>query len=140
MTDTFNPFKDVTLQSNWYEERFFHANGRPDPFTVRMRSRDDEIENIPRVTRKIKPMSEIFDFKNDETPEEHFTTVSRKVYVHHHPNLENITARRMNTTAEELRDILSAKPNRYICDHSLPYRSPEKHFNSIYQKSYVRHI
>jgi hypothetical protein len=140
MTHTFNPYKEATLQSNWYEERFFHANTRRDPFTDRTRSRDDEIENTPRVTRKVKPTGEVFCFTNEETPDEHYLTTSRKTYVHHPPNFDTLTARRLNTAPEKLRDILSARPSRYICDHSLPYRSPEKHFKTQYRKAYIRYI
>jgi hypothetical protein len=46
----------------------------------------------------------------------------------------------MNTTGEQLREILSATPDRFICNHSLPYRGPEKRFQTTYRKSYVRHI
>jgi hypothetical protein len=140
MGAVFNPYKQSTLQSNWYEERFFHANTRGDSFTERMRPLEDEIEHIPRITRKSKPIGEVFQYKDDATPEQHYMTMSMKTYVHHHPNLESITTRRMNTTGEQLREMLTAKPNRYICDHSLPYRGPEKQFKTIYQKSYVRHI
>jgi hypothetical protein len=140
MTDSFNPYKEATLQSNWYEERFFHANTRSDTFVERTRPLEDEIEHIPRLTRKAKPLGEVFQYKNDETPEEHFLTMSMKTYVHHHPNLETITTRRMNTSGEQLREILSKDPTRYICNHALPYRGPEKQFKTIYKKSWVRHI
>jgi hypothetical protein len=136
----FNPYKDATLQSNWYEDRFFHANTRGDPFVVRTRSRDDEIEHIPRVTRKMKPIGEVFQFQNDETAEEHFRTVSQATWVRHPPETESITARRMNTPPEELRDMLGARPSRHICNHALKYRGPEKQFTTIYRKDYVRHL
>jgi hypothetical protein len=140
MGATFNPYKESTLQSNWYEERFFHANTRRDSFIERTRPLSDEIENIPRITLKGKPTGEVFQYKNGSSPEEHYTSMSMKTYVHHHPNLESITTRRMNTSGEQLREILSANPNRYICNHSLPYRGPEKQYLTVYRKSYVRHI
>jgi hypothetical protein len=61
-------------------------------------------------------------------------------YIPHEPNLDSVTRRRMNTSPEQLQQMLTANPSRYICDHSLPARTPDKHFKTIYQKSYVRHI
>jgi hypothetical protein len=140
MTDSFNPYKKDTLQSNWYEERFFHANTRSDTFVERTRPLEDEIEHIPRLTRKAKPESEVFQFRNDTPPEKHYRSISQETYVHHTPNLESITTRRMDTSGEQLQKILSKNPTRYICNHSLPYRGPEKQFKTIYTKSWVRHI
>jgi hypothetical protein len=46
----------------------------------------------------------------------------------------------MNAPPEQLQGILAASTTRHICDHSLPARTAEKHYKSVYQKSYVRHI
>jgi hypothetical protein len=137
---TFNPYESSTCQLNWWEERFHHANNRYDDPTLRIRPEEDEIENIPRVTRVTKPLAEVFVMKNDETPEEHFLTVSQKTYVWHHPDLESVTKRRMNTTPEQLQEILTAGSTRYLANYSMPLQTPEDRFTTVYMKSYVRHI
>jgi hypothetical protein len=137
---TFNPYEWSTCQLNWWEERFHHANTRYDEPTLRVRPEEDEIENIPRVTRVTKPVAEAFTFENDETPDEHWLSVTHKTYVWHHPDTESVTRRRMNTTQEQLQEILSAGSTRYLPDYSMPYQSPKDRFTTIYMKSYVRHI
>lgn len=142
--DTYNPYAHSTLHSNWYEERFFHANTRGDAFIERTRPLEDEIENIPRVTRKTKPTGEVFQFAKtsaeEDDPEDHYKSMSMATYVQHEPNLDSVTRRRMNAPPEQLQCMLAANPTRYLCDHSLPARTPEKHYKTVYQKSYVPHI
>jgi hypothetical protein len=136
----FNPYKCATCQGNWYEERFFHANTRLDEPQRRARPLDDEIEHIPRVTRLVKPTGGVFLTQDDEDPQEHYTTVSRQTYVWHQPRNDSVTARRMNTSPEQLQRMLAAQPTRVIPDHSLPARTPQQQFMTIYRKSYLRHI
>jgi hypothetical protein len=136
----FNPYKATTCQGNWYEERFFHANTRGDEPVQRTRPLEDEIENIPRVTRLTRPTGDAFRSENDETPEDHFVTTYQETFVQHEPNFGGVTARRMSTSPDKLQRMLAAQPTRYICDHSLPFRAPEKQYRTVYQKSYVRHI
>jgi hypothetical protein len=70
VVNTYNPYEDSTLHSNWYEERFFHANTRGDTFVDRIRPLEDEVENIPRVTRKTRPTGDVFHFTNNSTEED----------------------------------------------------------------------
>jgi hypothetical protein len=160
---TFNPYECSTCQLNWYEERFYHANTRHDDPTRRVRPEEDEIENIPRVTRVTKPMGEVFHFENGKAPEKHYATIYQKNtkknyipksarrsreaqrakspgYIWHHVDNESVTQRRMNTTAEGLKEILSAGSTRYLPDYSMPYRPPEKHYKTEYMKKYVRQL
>jgi hypothetical protein len=137
---TSNAYEASTCQGNWYEERFFHANTRGDEPVSRTRPLEDEIEHIPRVKRLTKPTGETFRPENDETPDEHFMSMYQATYVRHLPSLDSITTRRMNTTPDRLQGMLAAQPTRYVCDHSLPFRSPEKQYRTVCQKSYVRHI
>lgn len=138
MSDQYNPYDSRTLQGNWWEERFFHADTRGDAAEERVRPAWDEVENIPRVARKCKPTGEVFRMENDETPDEHFRTVSMQTYVQHDLKQENVTQRRMNATAERLAEILAASPPAYIPNHSLPARGPEKQFKTTYQKAYCQ--
>jgi hypothetical protein len=136
----FNAYKASTCQGNWYEERFFHANTRGDQPVPRIRRHEDEIEHIPRLTRVTKPTGETFRPENDEAPDEHFMSMYQATFVDHLPTLDSATIRRMNTSPDKLQRILAAQPTRHVCDHSLPFRSPEKQYRTVYQKSYVRHI
>jgi hypothetical protein len=135
----FNPYKNSTLEGNWYEERFFHANTRGDEGARRMRPLTDEIENIPRVTRICQPTGEIFQ-PDAVDPSEQYQTMSRAAFVRHRSHEESVTERRMSTSPEKLQEILAAAPQRFIPDHRLPPLAPEKRFKSEYRKSYVRHI
>jgi hypothetical protein len=135
----FNPYKDSTLEGNWYEERFFHANTRRDDGVRRTRPLADEIEHIPRVTRVCKPTGEIFQ-PDPVDPSQQYQTMSRAAYVRHRGHEESVTERRMNTSGEQLQEILAASPQRFIPDHRLQALTPDERFKSEYQKSYVRHI
>jgi hypothetical protein len=140
MAIPFNPYECSTLQGNWYEERFFTADSRRFETLPRIRPLTDEIENIPRVSRRFLVTGDVFKPTNKATPEEHFLTMSQQTYVQHPRLNESITARRMNTSPEELRKILGADSTKFLPDYRMPYRGPDKQFKTTYRKSYVRHI
>jgi hypothetical protein len=138
-SSVFNPYKSSTLEGNWYEERFFHADTRRDEPDRCTRPLSDELEHAPRVTRLYKGRTEVFQ-PDAVDPNDHYMTVSQATYVRHRSNEESVTARRMNTSPEELQRMLTASPQQFIPDHRLPHIPPEQRFKSEYQKSYVRHF
>lgn len=140
MTNTYNPYDSTTLQGNWWEERFFHADTRRDPTETRVRPLEDEVENIPRVARRVLRTGDVFRMENDETPEEHYKTVSMEAYVAHDVHQETVTQRRMNTSPERLAEILGSEPPGFIPNYGMPERGPEKQFKTTYQKSYKRYF
>jgi hypothetical protein len=140
MAIPWNPYKCETLQGNWYEERFFQADSRRYDTVPRMRPMTDEIEHIPRVSRRSLATGDVFQFRNSDTPEEHYLTMSQKTYVRHPPLNESVTARRMKTSGEELQQMLTAQSTRFLPDYRMPFRGPDKQFQTTYRKSYVRHI
>jgi hypothetical protein len=140
MTNQFNPYDCRTCGGNWWEERFHGADTRSEEQEPRTRPLDDEVENIPRITRHVRPTGKIFQLHNDETPEEHYLTVSRAMYVEYTRDNDSITAQRMNTTPEQMQEILSAGPSHYIGDFSLPPRPVGKQYQTTYRKAYVRKL
>lgn len=140
MSNQFNPYEHSTLQANWYEDRFFHANTRNDEPLQLVRPEHDEVENIPRIARRVKPTGEVFKMENDESPEDHYTTVSMATYVQHNARERSVTEERMNTTNEHLREILDFEPTQFIPNYSTKPIPPNEQFKTTYQSSYPRHF
>jgi hypothetical protein len=138
-TSVFNPYRDRTLQGNWYEERFYHADTRRDEGLRRTRPLTDDVGKIPRLTRVCKPTGEVFQPGRFD-PAKQYMTVSRATYVPHQMREESVTARRMNTSPEDMRRMLSATPQQFIPDWRMPQMTPEQRFKSEYQRAYVRHL
>ena len=131
-----------TLMGNWYEETYFHADERYDKLPPRTRPMDDEIENIPRITRVQKPTGEIFRL-DDIEPEERFETETMRAYGPKTRDIsmnETITEQRMNCTPEHLREILSVEPSRYIPNYETKEITPEDQFKTVSMETYTRKL
>ena len=131
-------FSNKTLQGNWYEERFFDADTRGKTGEPRMRPRNDEVENIPRIKRQNKPVSDVFFPDQDNT--ERFVTDYQRTYVRHRTHEETVTERRMNATPQHLAELLDAEPSGYIPDYSLKPVTPQEQFKTTYQDTFKRFI
>ena len=138
MSGSENPYDSNTLQGNWYEDRYFEAGENRSHISIR--PKNDDVENIPRIARRQFDTGPVFQYQNDETPQEHFKTVSMETYVQHHPQQDSVTARRMNCSPEELSKILDCKPDVFIPDYSLPERPPEKQYLTTYNKAFKRYF
>lgn len=137
------PDPDMTispvLKDNWYEERFFHADTRADNSGCRVRPRDDEIENIPRITRKALVDAPVF-FPDKVDPMDQYLTTHRRDFVKHRDLEMTLTERRMNTSAQELQEMLSVKPDRFIPDYSLKPISKKEQYQTTHREYFKRFI
>lgn len=138
MTNFENLYEPSTLQGNWYEDRYYDAKETRARTIVR--PKDDEVENIPRIARKAFDTGPVFQYQNDETPEEHYKTVSMATYVPHHVEQDNLTTRRMKCTGEDLAKMLDCTPDIQLPNYSLPERPPEKQYLTTYNKAFKRYF
>ena len=129
------------LLGNWYEERFFHADHRKDEVEKTIRPLHDDVENLPRVTRRITKTGECFQI-DDPEPEEIYQTTSELAYQAsktrsvNNPQDTSVTYRRMHCTGEELGKMLDVPPPQYLPNYSLAPIPPEEQFKTTYQASY----
>ena len=129
-------FSNRTLRGNWYEERFFDADTRNQIGEPRIRPKNDEVENIPRIKRQNRPVADVF-FPDKDDPER-FVSDYQRTYVRHRNCEETVTQRRMNATPQHLAEILDAEPGRYIPNYSLKPITPEEQFQTTYNTTYKR--
>ena len=128
------------LLGNWYEERFFHANHRKDPVEHTVRPMEDDVENLPRVTRRVSKTGECFKI-DDTDPSDIYHTTSELAYASTktrsiNPQEQSVTFRRMNCSGEELGKMLDVKPPQYLPNYSLAPIPPEEQFKTTYQASF----
>ena len=142
MANKENLYTSETLEGNWFEDRFFDADSRRDEVKKIMRPRNDDVENLPRIARVVRPTGKVFQMTNDETPEEHYKTVSMETYIDHHYQPDSVTRRRLNTTSEDLQKMLSvgSVDEMHLPDYSLKPRPPEKQYLTTYNKTFIRYI
>ena len=129
-------YTNQTLQGNWYEERFFDADTRDKRGEPRVRPKNDDVENIPRIKRANIPTAEVF-FPDQENPER-FVSDYMATYVRHRNVEETVTQRRMNTTPQQLAEILDAGPGRFIPNYSLKPIPPQEQFETTYNSTFKR--
>ena len=131
-------FSNQTLQGNWYEERFFDADTRHTIAEPRVRPKNDDVENIPRIARQNRPVAQVF-FPDQDAPDR-FVSDYMRTYVKHTGHEQTVTERRMATSPQHLAEMLDADPGRFIPNYSLKPITPDEQFQTTYTSTFKRFI
>lgn len=127
-----------TLKGNWYEERYYDADTRKNILEPRVRPKNDEVENIPRITRQNKPDADVYSYDAD-TPDRWITDKMASYVVHRNHEM-TLTERRMNASPEYMAAILSCESPRYLPNYSLKPITPEEQFTTTNMEAFKRYI
>lgn len=128
-----------TLEGNWYEQRFYRVDSRPEMSEVHVRSREDQVENIPRIARRSNRESPVFQM-DDVPPEERFTTQYQR-------SCEQVACRERSTSEtrpkmsqEVLRAVLDYEPTYQPMDTRLPEFSESERLKTTHRESFRRYF
>lgn len=120
--------KSTKLEGNWYEERYYHADTRTDEAPSRIRPREDDIENLPRIKRIVHQDAPVFKPDDDDIPQEKYLTETKRAFQPITTKEVTTTEKRMRASPQYVQDILSVKPDKKIPNYGLKPVPPQEQF------------